>query len=394
MNKVLYRKILLLSLIVPLALGLYSCKEDNGVQVAPTRTMMELIEADANFSILNHALTKVGMDRLLRGAGTYTLFAPNNAAFAAFGINSTADVDALPNGALTRILRYHMLGFRAPSGFFNVTNATVNIAAFDETGAGIAVNSFPQRLYITTVPTLADTPPFNSIDVDGSPIVFAYIGALRGISINGIAPVRPDIAASNGVIHEVGRVVVPPAQNLLATIQNDPRFTLFEALRQRANILAGSGNLALPNGNNTGALTVFAPTNDAFAAAGIDAAAIAALPVAEAVYIYRQHIGVVQYNFVGVAGPANNRAFRSRTLFPSSILGDGSQVPTIINRPIAGTNPDPAGRPIKVSVVNGEIILNNAALTPAFNGARVIESDIVHTNGILHVIDKVLNVPL
>jgi uncharacterized surface protein with fasciclin (FAS1) repeats len=69
---------------------------------------------------------------------------------------------------------------------------------------------------------------------------------------------QTDVAATNGVIHVVDRVLLPADKNIVQTAQALPQFsTLVEA------VVAANLQGAL---SGTGPLTVFAPTNDAFAA--------------------------------------------------------------------------------------------------------------------------------
>merc|ERR1711872_268880 len=82
-----------------------------------------------------------------------------------------------------------------------------------------------------------------------------YPGA---ITINGKQVIKPDIMASNGVIHLVSDVIYPiPTQNIAEIATGDERFSTLLAAVSAADL---AGTLS-----GEGPFTVFAPTNDAFA---------------------------------------------------------------------------------------------------------------------------------
>ena len=88
----------------------------------------------------------------------------------------------------------------------------------------------------------------------------------KGGYINGIKVVTPDVAASNGVIHVIGRVLLPPSGNIVQVAQSDTSISYLVAVVLRAS--RGNSNVAQVLSGN-GPYTVFAPVNDdAFRAAG------------------------------------------------------------------------------------------------------------------------------
>src|SRR5205085_170457 len=86
-----------------------------------------------------------------------------------------------------------------------------------------------------------------------------------GVYINGVKVVTPDIAASNGVIHVIEKVLMPPAGNLVQVASADTTFSYLVAAVVRAS--TGTTNVAAALSANS-ILTVFAPTNNAFRKAG------------------------------------------------------------------------------------------------------------------------------
>lgn len=65
------------------------------------------------------------------------------------------------------------------------------------------------------------------------------------ITVNGARVVRPDIQASNGVIHIIDRVIFPvPQADIYNTLKNDPqqRYTTFVSAIERAGLIAVLAN--------------------------------------------------------------------------------------------------------------------------------------------------------
>ena len=115
------------------ALLITSCKKDDD-KTTPTPTtptlksIYEIAKADTSFSILIAALDKTGLKETLTNAGTYTVFAPNNAAFRKEDvsvelINAITDTDQIL--ALKNALLYHVLASKVKST--EVPNAYVGI---------------------------------------------------------------------------------------------------------------------------------------------------------------------------------------------------------------------------------------------------------------------------
>jgi uncharacterized surface protein with fasciclin (FAS1) repeats len=126
-----------------------------------------------DFSTLVSALTAAGLVETLQGAGPFTVFAPTNAAFAALPAGLLEKLLLPENAAvLTSILTYHVV-----SG--EVMSADVTAGA---------------------VPT-----------VQGSTIAITTEG---GVKVSGANVIAVDVDASNGVIHVLDAVIVPPTVDL------------------------------------------------------------------------------------------------------------------------------------------------------------------------------------
>jgi uncharacterized surface protein with fasciclin (FAS1) repeats len=140
--------------------------------------IVAVASGDARFSILVEAVTAAGLVNTLSGRGPFTVFAPTNDAFAALLTELGVSKEALlaDTSLLTQVLTYHVLAIRV-------------------TAADVAALTKPAA--ITTV--------------QGSTFeVGADLGLTDGRGRRASLLIT-DIAASNGVIHAIDRVILPPA---------------------------------------------------------------------------------------------------------------------------------------------------------------------------------------
>jgi transforming growth factor-beta-induced protein len=281
-----------------------SCEKEEDPPMNPIEDGPESIAAIASdnedFSILVEALAKADLVSTLDGAGSFTVFAPDNDAFSALftelGVSGIADLSA---EALTPILLYHVLGETKTSGMLS------------------------DGYYSSLSPAQGRT-------------VSMYIGTSGGVSINGDANVvSADIEASNGVIHAIDAVLLPPTVVDIAA-KNENFETLVAAVIGAD--LAGTLSAA------DGTFTVFAPTDDAFAALGMD------LPADLAPILLYHVLGDAVYS---------------------------DQISSSIIKSLNADNPE-----IVVEASEAGVYLNSSA--------KVIAADIVGTNGVIHVIDQVI----
>lgn len=151
------------------------------------------------------------------------------------------------------------------------TVATEQLTVFapsDEAFAKLGLNPFN----IGSVPNLREILLYHTVQgkVSSTNLTAGYVPTLNGaavnISLNGGVKVNDanvilaDVRALNGVIHVIDEVLMPPTQNLVELAQSfDPEFSILV----QAVIKAGLAE-TLATG---GPYTVFAPTNDAFVAA-------------------------------------------------------------------------------------------------------------------------------
>ena len=189
----------------------------------PQRNIVELAQNTPELSILVETVVAAGLAPTL-SAGSLTVFAPTNAAFAALLTELGVTKDALlaNKPLLTAVLTYHVLGSK-------VMRADVPLGK-------------------------AITP------VSGG---FFKIESNNGLKItdgrNRVSTVTStDIQASNGVVHLVDRVLLPANKDIVATASALPDFSIL------VEAVVAAGLVSTLQG--AGPFTVFAPTNAAFAA--------------------------------------------------------------------------------------------------------------------------------
>ncbi len=290
-----------------------SCKKDDNNKPATTSTITDVVSSNSDFSILKAAVVKAGLATTLSGTGPFTVFAPNDTAFMASGITMNT-VNTLSADTLKKILLYHTIASSIKS---TEVPAGPNAPISTVSGA---------QAYVTR----------NS----------------NGVFINGISVVKADVAASNGVIHVIGRVLLPPAGNIVQIAQSDTIFSYLVAAVLRAS--QGSTNVAQVLSGN-GPFTVFAPVNNAFRNAGF--ATINDINNADPNML----ASILTYHVIA------GRIF-------SSDLSDGTQAATV------------NGGKLTIGLTAGATVKGNNNNSPS----NIIVTNIVATNGVIHVIDKVL----
>ena len=289
--------------------------------LSPPASIAEIVAGDERFETLDVALQAVKLDGVLDNPdGSFTLFAPTNEAFAALGDEAIASLLEPANATtLLSILLYHALD--------------------GEVDAATAIS-----LAGTSQVTLNQ----ESIDIRLEN---------DALFINDAMVIATDIQASNGVVHVLDAVLTPPSLvpapepepvplNLVETAQSDERFSTLVAAVTAAGLV---DVLSDPEAN----LTVFAPTNDAFAALGDETLNTLLLPenlhTLQNILLYHVFPGVVDSaTAISLAGTSQ----------------------TMVN-----------GDDIAISVRDDALFINDS---------QVIITDIVTSNGIIHAIDAVL----
>ena len=283
----------------------------------PEPEPMDIVDtaiADGRFQTLVAAVTAAELVDTLKGEGPFTVFAPTDDAFAKLP-EGTVENLLLPENkqALTDILLYHVVSGK--------------VMAADVVGLESATTVLGKDV---------------AIKVD-----------MGNVYINDAQVIITDIETSNGVIHVIDTVILPPSEEAAApgTIVDiavaDGRFnTLVAAVTAAELVETLSGE---------GPFTVFAPTDDAFAA--LPAGTLDSLLLPE----NKQALtDILLYHVV------------SGKVMAADVVGL-TAAPTVL------------GKDITITIKDGKVFLNDTV--------QVIITDIEASNGVIHVIDAVLLPP-
>ena len=270
-------------------------------------TLADNAVANPAFTSLVAALQKANLvSALADTTKKFTVFAPTNDAFTALLTSLGVSLSDLSAGTLSPILLYHVL-----SGFIPAAQVTAGY-----------------------FPTLSTAFGKN---------VVVQVAVGSGVVLNNSSNlIATDVVATNGIIHVIDKVLLPPTVVDLAT-QNSIFSTLVLAVVKAdlATTLAGAGPF-----------TVFAPTNDAFTAlfASLNVSGIDALTKAQLTPILLAHV---------VSGNVQSGDLMSGT------------VPTLNS-----------AKSLSVAVSSGAVTING--------NINVILANVQGSNGVVHVINKVI----
>ena len=239
----------------------------------------------------------------LQGDGPFTVFAPTDQAFADAGIDLAALDNPEGKQTLTDILLYHVVAGAVPAA--NVTDC------------------------------------MSASTVNGNPLSFTVGGT---VMVNGATVTATDLAASNGIIHVIDKVLMPTP-----TPNDIPRTAQCTGIHDSLVAAVIQADL-LETLQGEGPFTVFAPTDQAFADAGIDLAALDTVEGKAALS------DILLYHVV----PSE---------VPSSAVTDC----------------------MDATAANGQTLSFNVGPSVMVNDATVTMADVTTSNGVIHVIDKVLS---
>ena len=281
----------------------------------PEGSIVDLALASPDLTTLVTALQAADLVGTLADEDAlFTVFAPTDEAFAALGEDAIAALLA-DTEALTDVLLYHVVG-------------------------GAAVDSIDATALYGQMVTMANEADV-AIDIrDGE------------LYINESKVIIRDIPATNGIIHVIDMVLLPeseeaaePAGTIADIALADPQFSTLVTALEAADLVS---TLA----DETAVFTVFAPTDDAFAALGEETinSLLADIPTLTDILTY--HVIADQAVDAATATSLN-----------------GSDV-EMLN-----------GNTVSISVQGDTLYIN---------GSAVIAEDVTATNGIIHVIDAVL----
>jgi uncharacterized surface protein with fasciclin (FAS1) repeats len=142
-----------------------------GSQSDSKKNIIAVAEANGSFKTLTKALKAAGLTETLQGKGPFTVFAPTDAAFAELPQDAVRDLLKPENKeVLVKILTYHVVQGQVLS---------------------------------------SDLKAGEVKSLQGGPIV-VKIDPATGATVNDAKVVQPDVKASNGVIHVINKVILPP----------------------------------------------------------------------------------------------------------------------------------------------------------------------------------------
>jgi transforming growth factor-beta-induced protein len=286
-----------------------------------SKTIVDIAVEDGRFTTLVAAVQAAGLAETLSGEGPFTVFAPTDDAFAALP-EGTLDSLLLPENKqqLTDILLYHVVPGKVMAS--DVTGLDGKMADTALEGKQIAIKVDMGSVYLNETTKVIIT----------------------------------DIEASNGVIHVIDAVLMPPSDetstgtmgmDIVDTAAADGRFTTLVTAVQAAELVDTL--------KGEGPFTVFAPTDDAFAALPEGTLETLLLPENK-----QQLTDILLYHVVpGQVMAADVTALTSAT--------------TVL------------GKDATIKVEDGKVFLND--------NVEIIITDIETSNGVIHVIDTVLLPP-
>lgn len=279
-------------------------------------TIVDIAVQDGRFTTLVTALEAAGLVDTLQSGGPFTVFAPTDEAFAALPEGAVEGLIADPD-ALSGVLLYHVVDSAVKAA---------EVAGLDgqevETLSGEAIE----------------------VAVDG-----------ENVMINEASVIVTDIEGSNGVIHVIDSVLLPPQENtpdeamdemdqtIVDIALADENFTTLVTALQAADLVEAL--------QGEGPFTVFAPTNEAFEALpeGALDALIADPEALTDVLLY--HV-------------AEGEAMAADVLEL-----DGQKVESL------------SGQYLDITIDEETVLIDNA---------QVVIADVKASNGVIHVIDTVL----
>lgn len=210
-----------------------SSDDDNNGNNMMDNSIVDIAMDNSDFTSLVQALDRAGLVETLDGNGTFTVFAPTNAAFSTFlSANGYSSVNDVPVSALRQVLLNHVISGTAATS----SSLSTGYVRTEATGAASATNKI--SMFINTA---------GGVTING--------GAANG----GAMVTAADIMADNGVIHVVDRVIALPTVTSLVVA--NPNFSSLTAALTRDDQPDFAGVLG---GTEDSPFTVFAPTNTAF----------------------------------------------------------------------------------------------------------------------------------
>ncbi len=151
------------------AIGVLAVPIGSAAAAPPSKNIVETAAAAPQFSTLVSLVKKAGLVKTLSGNKNYTVFAPTNAAFKKVP-KKTLNALLADRALLRQVLLYHVLPGKVPAS-----------KVLKRAGAKTA---------------------------EGSRVEFEVRG--KRVFVNDARVITPDIRCSNGIVHAINKVLVPP----------------------------------------------------------------------------------------------------------------------------------------------------------------------------------------
>jgi len=278
--------------------------------VLASKNIVQLAEGVPALSDLVKAVVAAELVGTLSGLGPWTVFAPTNAAF-----------DKLPAGTLEHLLEPENKG------------QLTGILTYHVVSGKVLAANLKNLEKVTTV--------------EGGDVEVRIAGGK--VMINDATVTTADVMASNGVVHVIDTVLLPPvlaSKNIVQLAEGVPALSTLVKAVVAADL---AGTLS-----GVGPFTVFAPTNAAFDK----------LPAGTLKHLLepkhkKQLAGILTYHVVS-----------GKVL--AADLKNGETVKTL------------EGADLKVHIAEGKVMINDAEVTTA---------DVIASNGVVHIINGVLSLP-
>lgn len=312
-------KRLLLSLIIgsTSAITLTACNDtddhvESDQQATPdaaSQNIVGLAQSRPDLSVLVEAVSAAGLvDTLSASDKKFTIFAPTNDAFTTLlsDLNLSKDQLIANKDLLTQVLTYHALATEVKKA------------------------DIPFGKFITSV--------------EGNGFVIDDQAMIKDAQGNTAKITETDLMATNGVVHVIDKVILPPNKDIVDIAASNDSFSILVA----AVTKAGLGDTL----KNDGPFTVFAPTDAAFAAA------LTELNISKEDLLARADLAdILKYHVVGA------KAYSSALPLTGQATVQGEKIDVSADA--------------KITDANGRV-------------ANIIATDIQATNGVIHVVDKVI----
>lgn len=282
-------------------------------EATTSRTVYQLAQSAPNLGSLAEAISRAGLVDTLNGPGPFTVLAPTDGAFDDLAAELGVPLPTIlaDQALLTAVLTYHVISGSVPQDQIPLGRAIATVQGgvlkVEQSAGGLAVTDGRNRAANVTV---------------------------------------TDLQASNGIVHVIDRVLLPPDRDIVQLAQSQPQFSVLVQAVVAANL---QGTLSGP-----GPFTVFAPTDAAFAA-------------------LLTELGLTQQQLLA------DTALLTQVLTYHVVPG------RVLRAEI------PVGTPI--ATVEGDTLVVNADLSITDQRGRraaITATDLFATNGVVHAIDRVI----